>query len=123
MLKLPTEHIYSWLDVQAMLLNTSNERVSLRERLKQAKEGRADLNSQLDIYDCAELLDRLDKMIAAAEHRLTVLERATIFSGENNPKYCRCKHQRRYTGVFFNSVELIHCLSCHGWQSVRSVIL
>lgn len=55
--------------------------------------------------------------------RAAVLQRAKTFSGEENPRYCSHTHQRRGTGVFYNSVELIYCLECHGWQSVRSVIL
>lgn len=55
--------------------------------------------------------------------RAAVLQRAKSFSGEENPRYCSHSHQRRGTGVFYNSVELIHCLECLGWQSVRSVIL
>ena len=55
--------------------------------------------------------------------RAAVLQRAKSFSGEENPLYCAHTHQRRGTGFFYNSVELIHCFECGGWQSVRSVIL
>ena len=55
--------------------------------------------------------------------RAAVLQRAKSFSGEENPIYCVHTHQRRGTGVFYNSVELIHCLECLGWQSIRRVIL
>ena len=58
----------------------------------------------------------------ALEHA-AVIQRAKTFSGEENPRYCSHVHQRRGTGVFYNSVELIHCLECRGWQSVRRVIL
>lgn len=58
-----------------------------------------------------------------ALERAAVLQRAKTFSGEENPSYCSHVHQRRGTGVFYNSVELIHCLECRGWQSVRRVIL
>lgn len=58
-----------------------------------------------------------------ALERAAVLQRAKTFSGEENPRYCSHVHQRRGTGVFYNSVELIHCLECLGWQSVRRVIL
>lgn len=58
-----------------------------------------------------------------ALERAAVLQRAKTFSGEENPSYCSHTHQRRGTGVFYNSVELIHCLECRGWQSVRRVIL
>ena len=55
--------------------------------------------------------------------RTAVLQRAKSFSGEENPRYCSHTHQRRGTGVFYNSVELIHCFECLGWQSVRRAIL
>lgn len=58
-----------------------------------------------------------------ALERAAVLQRAKTFSGEENPKYCSHVHQRRGTGIFYNSVELIHCFECLGWQSVRRVIL
>ena len=58
-----------------------------------------------------------------ALERAAVLQRAKYFSGEENPRYCSHTHQRRGTGIFYNSVELIQCLECLGWQSIRRVIL
>ena len=58
-----------------------------------------------------------------ALERAAVLQRAKSFSGEENPRYCSHIHQRRGTGIFYNSVELIQCLECLGWQSIRRVIL
>ena len=58
-----------------------------------------------------------------ALERAAVLQRAKSFSGEENPRYCFHIHQRRGTGIFYNSVELIQCLECLGWQSIRRVIL
>ena len=58
-----------------------------------------------------------------ALERAAVLQRAKSFSGEENPRYCSHIHQRRGTGIFYNSVELIQCLECLGWQSIRRVII
>lgn len=57
-----------------------------------------------------------------AEERLAFLNQAKSFSEEVNPRACECTHQRWYTGIFYNSVEMIQCLTCKGWQSIRRVI-
>lgn len=50
------------------------------------------------------------------------LARARLFTGEENPKVCTCDHKLQGTGVFFQSVELIQCATCKGWQPVRKPI-
>lgn len=50
------------------------------------------------------------------------LTRVRLFSGEENPKLCHCDHKLQGTGVFFQSVKLIQCATCKGWQKVRKPI-
>lgn len=55
---------------------------------------------------------------------LTLTERVTLFSREPNPKTCTCKHQMAGPGgVFYQSVGLIHCTRCKGWQLIRKQVL
>jgi len=51
------------------------------------------------------------------------LERTRLFTKESNPKVCTCKHERLGTGVFYNSVGLIQCVMCNGWQDMRKPIV
>lgn len=54
---------------------------------------------------------------------MTLLERARAFSGEAKPKTCRHKHQLQGTGaVFYQSVGLLQCSRCFGWQLLRKPI-
>lgn len=46
------------------------------------------------------------------------------FSGDERPKRCRHKHQLQGTGaVFFQSVGLLQCALCGGWQKIKRPIL
>lgn len=47
---------------------------------------------------------------------------ARLFTGEDAPKECHCDHQLQGTGVFFQSVRLIQCATCKGWQAIRKPI-
>lgn len=54
---------------------------------------------------------------------MNLFQRARAFSGEENPKECHCKHKLQGTGaVFYQSVELLQCIHCRGWQSIRKPI-
>ena len=53
---------------------------------------------------------------------MTFLDRVRLFSREADPKVCTCKHERLGTGVFYNSVQLIQCNTCGGWQDMRKPI-
>lgn len=53
---------------------------------------------------------------------MNLQERVRIFAGEPNPKECRCDHKFQGTGVFFQSVGLIHCPTCRGWQLIRKPV-
>lgn len=55
---------------------------------------------------------------------MTTEQRARVrwFTGEDDPKECRCDHKLQGTGVFFQSVQLIQCAGCKGWQAVRKPI-
>lgn len=51
------------------------------------------------------------------------LDRVRVFSGEEKPRRCRHKHQLQNTGgVFYQSMQLIQCARCGGWQAVRKPI-
>ena len=50
------------------------------------------------------------------------LERVRWFSGEPDPKQCQCNHKLQGTGVFYQSVGLIQCAACKGWQPIRKPI-
>ena len=50
------------------------------------------------------------------------LARARLFTGEENPKVYTCDHKLQGTGVFFQSVQIIQCAACKGWQPVRKPI-
>lgn len=52
----------------------------------------------------------------------TFLERVRLFSQEEDVKICTCQHKLQGTGVFYQSVGLIQCANCKGWQQVRKPI-
>lgn len=58
----------------------------------------------------------------AAKARLEMLTRVHTFTGDPNPKECQHQHQRWLTGVFYNSQEVLQCLTCQNWQAIRRVI-
>ena len=53
---------------------------------------------------------------------MTFIERVKSFSREADPKVCTCKQERNGTGVFYNSVDIIYCVTCHGWQDMKAPI-
>jgi len=51
-----------------------------------------------------------------------LLTRAEKF-GAIKPTECACDHQLSGTGaVFFQSVGLLRCANCYGWQLIRKPI-
>lgn len=48
--------------------------------------------------------------------------KAAAFSGEDAPKICYREHKLQGTGVFYQSVGLIQCADCKGWQLIRKPI-
>ena len=52
----------------------------------------------------------------------TILKAIKIFTQEDNPKLCACDHKLQGTGVFYQSVKLIQCTTCNGWQAIRKPI-
>lgn len=53
----------------------------------------------------------------------SLLERVKQFSGEPNPRECKHDHQLQGSGaVFFQSVKLLRCELCGGWQSIRKPV-
>lgn len=119
--RLAAAHIQSLTDQiqEASSLN------SLQESLQHAHSQVDSLITYglMDHDDVREAYHRFHQAAKQAQDRLQLLQQAQTFSEEANPTSCECVHQRRYTGVFYNSVELIHCLACKGWQSIRRVIL
>lgn len=54
---------------------------------------------------------------------MKLLEAARDFSEEVQPKECTCDHKLQSTGaVFFQSVGLLHCSVCCGWQLIRKPV-
>lgn len=54
---------------------------------------------------------------------MTLTEAARAFSDEAHPKSCRHKHQLQDSGaVFFQSVGLLYCSRCKGWQLIRKPV-
>ena len=52
------------------------------------------------------------------------LNRVRSFSQEEKPTLCTCEHKLQGTGgVFYQSVLLIHCHNCKGWQDVRKPVI
>lgn len=53
----------------------------------------------------------------------TMRERVRVFSGEDKVKACRHKHKLQDTGaVFYQSVGLLECVRCGGWQEIKKGI-
>lgn len=48
--------------------------------------------------------------------------KVAAFSGENAPKVCEHDHKLQGTGVFYQSVGLLQCAECKGWQLIRKPI-
>ena len=48
--------------------------------------------------------------------------KAAAFSGENTPKVCEHDHKLMGTAVFYQSVGLLQCAECKGWQLIRKPI-
>lgn len=48
--------------------------------------------------------------------------KAAAFSGEYAPKICEHDHKLQGTGAFYQSVGLIQCAHCKGWQLIRKPI-
>lgn len=44
------------------------------------------------------------------------------FTGEDKVLPCTHEHQLQGTGVFYQSVGLIQCATCKGWQLIRKPI-
>ncbi|MNC28628.1 hypothetical protein D3C81_1822930 [compost metagenome] len=54
---------------------------------------------------------------------MTLIERIRAFSGEDKPRLCEHDHKLQGTGaVFFQSVGLIQCALCGGWQLIRKPV-
>ena len=58
---------------------------------------------------------------------MTLAERVKTFTdwqpGQPVPATCGCDHKLQGTGaVFYQSVGLIQCANCSGWQRVRKPI-
>ena len=51
-----------------------------------------------------------------------IIERIKFFTQETDPKICAGSHQLIGTGVFYQSVGLIQCNKCKGWQAIRKPV-
>lgn len=113
-----TEEIAAvWLAFLASKLmgaSTINEIKEAKEKLIQEAELAKDHGFVFKSIAVSRLCEEADKTLA-------ILERAKVFKGEE-PHLCTHTHQRTGTGVFYNSLGILQCLECKGWQSIRSVI-
>jgi hypothetical protein len=51
---------------------------------------------------------------------MTLQKAVKTFSGCANISECQCKHKLQATGaVFYQSVGLIQCANCWGWQFIK----
>ena len=58
---------------------------------------------------------------------MTLTDRAKTFTdwqpGHPEPAECICDHKLQNTGaVFFQSIGILHCADCRGWQLIRRPI-
>lgn len=52
-----------------------------------------------------------------------LLARIQTFSREADPRLCEHDHKLQGTGaVFYQSVQLLQCALCHGWQAIRKPV-
>lgn len=52
-----------------------------------------------------------------------VASMVTTFTGDQIPIACDCSHKLQGTGgVFYQSVGLLQCTKCWGWQAIREPI-
>ena len=115
----------AWVEYLTRQLNAATALDQLPTLLEHAYDEMETL-TKYGLIDCDEALDSyeaLKQAHKAAKNRLEFLARVQKFTGESNPQECTHVHQRRGTGVFFNSMEALKCLDCGGWQEIRRVIL
>jgi len=56
---------------------------------------------------------------------MTTEQRARVrwFTGEDDPKECRCDHKLQGTGgIFYQSLGFLKCAKCNGYQAIRKPI-
>lgn len=54
---------------------------------------------------------------------LKLIHRIKLFSGEDSPTVCEHAHQLTGTGaIFYQSVGLLQCSVCRGWQFIRKPV-
>lgn len=122
MLPFTPERLSSWITYAVYMLNSFTTLTKLTEGIEILQTDMAMLKDQWDIPQLKEEMSQLHEALLRAQKRLEMLQRVKVFTGEENPHSCSHTHKRRYTGVFFNSVEVILCLTCQGWQREREVI-
>ena len=113
----------AWLDYLTRALDAHLPYAGLANLIKWAQDSLASMEAEDLIDKEHESYALLLAALGNADRRLEMLSRVSAFSGTLAVHACTHTHQRRGTGIFYNSVELIHCLQCLGWQSVRRVIL
>ena len=115
----------AWVEYLTRQLNVATALDQLPALLQHAHNEMETL-TKYGLIDCDEALDSYETLktaYAAAQERLELLARVQKFTGEPNPRECTHVHQRRGTGVFFNSMEALKCIDCGNWQEIRRVIL
>ena len=77
----------------------------------------------LDNNDTLEHLYRSVEKVIGGEELANFMDQVRSFSGEVSPSLCVCDHKLQNTGaVFYQSMKVLQCSNCNGWQQVRKPI-
>lgn len=112
----------AWLEYLARALDAHLSFAGLAPLITWAQESLASMEAEDLIDKEHESYALLLTALGNADRRLQMLRRVAVFAGQDNLKACSHVHQRRGTGIFYNSVEALQCFQCGGWQHIRSVI-
>lgn len=112
----------AWLEYLARALDAHLSFAGLAPLISWAQESLASMEAEDLIDKEHESYALLLAALGNADRRLEMLSRVSAFSGTLAVHACTHTHQRRGTGIFYNSVEALQCFQCGGWQHIRSVI-
>lgn len=124
MLFLVSSQAQAWMDYILIAIGTATTTEALDQLQQQARQELARMTDEelLDSDESQQCHEQVRLAIDNGHARVAFLARVAAFSEEPHPQLCRCKHERIHTGIFYNSIEAIQCLTCQGWQPIRKVI-
>ena len=114
--------VIAWLEYLTRALHAHLDLAGLKALIDWAQSSLRELEQEGLVNKEHASYDHLLTALGQADRRLAMLQRVATFNGNPNPRACTHVHQRRGTGIFYNSVEALQCMQCEGWQSIRSVI-